>query len=196
MSGYAELRGAFLQCHEDQTNALLHVITGFLGVAGVMSLISSCMRIPPSLQVTVYAVAMLSSSAPLPLVVVVIAVIWVLVIPVVKLVNLGERGEHDRAVGAPREASMIVQCESRSKRGTSGQGGPSLWTRRAPRMYRCRGRYGWAVNHTWYTASFLFGGFSLFSRNTLLLPELFSGSFFTSPQLSYYRKTTFHCVSH
>ncbi len=90
MTGYAELRGGFLECHEDPTNALLHIITGLLGVAGVLSLISSCTRIPPSLPVVFYAVALLSSSAPLPLVLVVLAVLWVLVIPAVKVVHLGE----------------------------------------------------------------------------------------------------------
>lgn len=91
MEGYAELRAGFLKCHENETNALIHIVTGLLGVAGALSFVrAKSQNFTLVLAVFVYAVALLSSSAPLPVVVVVIASLAVFVVPLVKRADLGE----------------------------------------------------------------------------------------------------------
>ena len=95
MEGYAELRAGFLKCHESETNVLLHVFTGLLGAAGTLGFVrasSKCFTLV-TVAVLLYAVALLSSSAPLPAVVVVVASLVVLVVPLVKVAHLGESSE-------------------------------------------------------------------------------------------------------
>eukprot|EP00752_Nemacystus_decipiens_P018312 g16428.t1 len=94
MEGYAELRSGFLKCHENETNALLHIVTGLLGVAGALSLVrasSRCFSVV-TVAVLLYAVGLLRSSAPLPVVAVVITCLAILVLPLVKVADLGVWG--------------------------------------------------------------------------------------------------------
>lgn len=92
MEGYAELRAGFMRCHESEANALLHVVTGLLGVAGALGLVRASFNslTPEILAVLLYVTALLSSSAPLPTIAVVFAGLATVVVPLVKAADLGE----------------------------------------------------------------------------------------------------------
>lgn len=92
MEAYVDLRVGFLECHKSETNTLLHIITGVLGIIGVLSFMRAVSRrfTPVTLAVILYGAALLGSSAPLPVVAVVVASLAVVVVPLVKVAALGE----------------------------------------------------------------------------------------------------------
>lgn len=89
---YAALREGFLECHRVGENVLLHILTGLLGAGGALGLVHACSNRSPGaigLLTTLYAVALLNSTAPLALVLVTAASLP-LVVTLVRWADLGE----------------------------------------------------------------------------------------------------------
>ena len=88
---YMNLREGFMKCHQNESNILLHLLTGGLGVIGTCCLVYRCSNRSLgtlALLIALYA-ASLVGSVPLQLVLVVAAFLAGVVVPMVRAADLG-----------------------------------------------------------------------------------------------------------
>lgn len=88
---YMHLREGFMKCHQNESNVLLHLFTGGLGVIGACCLVYRCSNRSLgtlALLITLYA-ASLVGTVPLNLVLVVLAFLMGVVIPLVRAADVG-----------------------------------------------------------------------------------------------------------